>query len=47
MLINGGSPLSYGNDATPTPNPRATQQSSLMWKVDGKRVSAKDLMQAI
>jgi hypothetical protein len=27
--------------------PRATQQPSLMWKVDGKRVSAKDLMQAI
>jgi hypothetical protein len=29
MLINGGSPLSYGNGATPTPNPGATQQSKL------------------
>jgi hypothetical protein len=27
--------------------PRATQHPSLMWKVDGKRVSAKDLMQLI
>jgi len=26
---------------------RSTQHPSLMWKVDGKRVSAKDLMQAI
>jgi hypothetical protein len=27
--------------------PRTTQQPSLMWKVDGKRVSAKDLMKLI
>jgi hypothetical protein len=25
--------------------PRATQQPSLMWKVNGKRISAKDLME--
>jgi len=29
MLQNTGTPLSYGNGATPTPNPGATQQSKL------------------
>jgi len=27
--------------------PRAVQQPSLMWKIDGKRISAKNLMQTI